>query len=111
MKYKYAVVMGLALAVLTAQAAWAKATDKSARNALELTRILDGGDVLTQASDFSPEAQAVSGVIEGSPEDAKKYCAEVQATAKKFDLHFSKGWTAQISTKDDEGVVAAVCPL
>lgn len=111
MNTRYAAALCFFLTMVTAQYTCAAATDESAKSALLLTQILDGTDALTQASDFSAENRTVSAVVDGSPEDAKKFCSDISAIVEKYELVFSEGWTAQLMSTDSDGQVMAVCPL
>lgn len=111
MKTHYAAILCFFLTLVTAQCSWAASTDESVESASVLTKILDGTDALSQASEFSAEDRAVYASVDGSPEDAKKFCSEINVIVEKYDLVFAEGWTVQLTSTDSDGQVMAVCPL
>ncbi len=99
------------LMAMTAQSAYSRGVDKSEENAELLSRILDGNDALNQASEFSTEHRTVNISIDGSEEDAKKFCSQISAIVEQHGLSFSKGWVVVIASPSADYEITNTCPL
>lgn len=99
------------LSVLTVQAAYGSGVDESEESASTLCKILDGLDALTQASEFSAKSRTVNIVIDGSAEDAKKLCPEINSLVEQNELVFAKGWAVEIVSSNPDYSVIGTCPL
>ena len=99
------------LAGVISQCAYSSGSDPSAENAALLSKILDGNDALTQASEFSAEQRTVNIAIDGTEEDAKKFCPQISAIVEQHGLSFSKGWVVVISSPSADYEITNTCPL
>lgn len=98
------------VSVLAVQAAYG-GVDESEESASTLCKILDGLDALTQASEFSAKSRTVNIVIDGSAEDAKKLCPQINALVEQNELVFAEGWVVEISSSSPDYSVIGTCPL
>jgi len=108
---KYPAGVLFLLTLVMAPVAWSSAEDPSAESASLLCKILDGNDALTQASEYSAEHRSVFISIDGTPEDASKFCPVIDGIVADNEMTFGEGWTVQITSPGNGDKVAAVCPL
>lgn len=111
MRSKFLVRTFCLLVAATSPFAYSSGSDKSAESAALLSKILDGNDALTQASEFSVEHRTVSIAIDGSEEDAKQFCPQIDAIVEQHGLSFSEGWVVEIASPSADYEITTSCPL